>query len=172
MDTTTLRRWATPLVIGSFMLMTITGIMMFFHIEAGIIKIAHEWLSWAMVIAVGTHIFLHWKSFGRYFSQKAGIAVISLFTVITVASMFISGGDERRGPPGGRAGMMAATQVLTNAPLDKLADLTGSTLEGLQAKLQEQGLTVDANMGSLDEIAKQNQRNPAELLGSVVALNK
>ncbi len=171
MDKTTLRRWATPMTIGAFLLMAVTGIMMFFHIETGIIKVAHEWLSWAMVIAVALHVYLNWTSFSRYFSQKAGVAVIALFAIITVASMFISGGDERRGPPG-REGMMAVTQVLTSAPLDKLADLTGSTVENLQATLQAQGLTIDASMGSLDEIAKQNQRNAAELLSGVIAEKK
>lgn len=169
MDTTTLRRWATPLVIGSFILMSITGIMMFFHIEAGIIKAAHEWLSWAMVIAVAFHVLLHWKSFSRYFSQKVAVSLIGLFAVITVAAMFINGGDERHGPPGGRAGSMAATQVLMNAPLDKLAGITGSTLESLQAKLQEQGLELTSAAGSLADIAQQNQRNPAELLNNLIA---
>lgn len=169
MDMTTLRRWATPLVIGSFVLMSITGIMMFFHIEAGIIKVAHEWLSWAMVIAVVLHVLLHWKSFSRYFSQKAAVSVIGLFAVITVTAMFINGGDERRGPPGGRPGSMAAAQVLMNAPLDKLAGITGSTLEGLQAKLQEQGLELTGATGSLADIAQKNQRNPTELLNQLIA---
>lgn len=169
MDTTTLRRWATPLVIGSFMLMSITGVMMFFHIEAGIIKAAHEWLSWAMLIAVGLHLVIHWRAFSRYFSQKAAIGVIGLFAVVTVASMLITGGEERHGPPGGGKGSMAIVQVLLNAPLDKLAGVTGSTVEGLQAKLQEQGLTVNASMASLEDIAKQNQRNPLELLNGVIA---
>ena len=39
MDTATLRRWATPLTIGAFMLMSIAGILMFFHINPGISKV-------------------------------------------------------------------------------------------------------------------------------------
>ena len=165
MDTTTLRRWATPMTIGAFMLMSITGILMFFEVRLGLIKVAHEWLSWAMVIAVGLHLTLNWKVFSRYFSQKPALAIIGLFAVVTVASMLISGGEERRGPPGA----MQASTVLMNAPLDKLAGITGNTLEGLQAKLQQQGLKLDATMASLDAVAKQNQRNPVEVLNGVIA---
>ncbi|EIJ33755.1 DUF4405 domain-containing protein [Thiothrix nivea] len=167
MDMTTLRRWATPMTIGAFLLMSVTGILMFFHIELGLIKVAHEWLSWLMVLAVGLHITLNWKMFSRYFSQKPAVAVIGLFTVVMVASMLVPA-EERRGPPG-RGGAMAATQVLMNAPLDKLAGVTGNTLEGLQASLQQQGLTVEATTASLGDIARQNGQNPVELLNKVIA---
>ena len=166
MDTTTLRRWATPMTIGAFMLMSITGILMFFHVQLGIIKVAHEWLSWLMVIAVGLHVTLHWKTFNRYFTQKPAMAVIGLFGVVIVAAMLIpGGGDERRGPQGGQ---MQASKVLMAAPLDKLAGITGKTLDGLQAQLQQQGLRVDNPTASLADIAQQNQRNPAEVLNEVL----
>lgn len=38
-----LRKWATPLTIGSFLLMGVTGILMFFHLDIGLNKLAHEW---------------------------------------------------------------------------------------------------------------------------------
>lgn len=166
MDTTTLRRWATPMTIGAFMLISITGIMMFFHIELGIIKVAHEWLSWLMLLAVGLHVVVNWRAFSRYFSQKPAVAVIGVFALLLLAAMLIQG-DERRGPQG-RGGPMQAAQVLLTAPLDKVADITGNTPNGLRAKLQEKGFAVDAAATSLDAIAKQNQRNPMEVLNGVM----
>ncbi len=166
MDTNNLRRWATPLTIGSFILMGFTGILMFFEVRIGLIKVAHEWLSWAMVIAVGLHLALHWKSFNRYFTQKSSMAVIGLFTTIAVASLFVSGGNERGGPGG--APQMQATRILITAPLTQLAGITGKTVEGLQLQLQQQGVTVDATATSLDAIAQQNHRNPMELLNNLI----
>ncbi|MEB4591585.1 DUF4405 domain-containing protein [Candidatus Thiothrix sp. Deng01] len=166
MDTTTLRRFATPLVIGSFMLMAVTGVMMFFHLEAGIIKAAHEWLSWIMVLAVGVHVSMHWRSFSRYFTQKPAVAVVGLFATVLVASMLIQGGGERRGPPGGQ---MQAARVLLNAPLNQLAGVTGKTVEALQGQLQQVGLNASDANTSLEDIARQNQRNPVEVLNSVLA---
>jgi hypothetical protein len=168
MDTNFLRRWATPLTIGTFLLISITGILMFFEVRIGLIKVAHEWLSLLMVAAVGLHVTLHWRLFSRYFTQKPALAVIGLFGVILVASLLIQGGDERRGPPGGRASMQAV-QLLTSAPLDKVAGITGNTLEGLQTRLQTQGLKLDETATSLADIARQNQRTPAEVLNSLIS---
>ena len=49
------RPWITPLVIGTFALMAVTGSLMFFHLDTGLNKTAHEWLGWAMVAAVLLH---------------------------------------------------------------------------------------------------------------------
>jgi cytochrome b561 len=49
------REWATPLTIGSFGLMATTGILMFFHLDSGLNKTAHEWLGWVMVAVVAAH---------------------------------------------------------------------------------------------------------------------
>ena len=38
------REWATPLTIGAFGLMSVTGMLMFFHLDTGFNKLAHEWL--------------------------------------------------------------------------------------------------------------------------------
>ena len=46
------RPWITPVVIGAFTLSAVTGVLMFFHLDSGLNKTAHEWLSWAMVIGV------------------------------------------------------------------------------------------------------------------------
>ena len=39
-----LRAWATPLTIGSSLIVTITGLIMFFHLSPGLTRTAHEWL--------------------------------------------------------------------------------------------------------------------------------
>lgn len=40
-----LRAWVTPITIGSFLLIGVTGLLMFFKVPGGLIVIAHEWLS-------------------------------------------------------------------------------------------------------------------------------
>ncbi|EWS63204.1 hypothetical protein Y695_03563 [Hydrogenophaga sp. T4] len=39
------RPWITPLVMGSFALSAVTGVLMFFHLDTGLNKAAHE--CWA-----------------------------------------------------------------------------------------------------------------------------
>jgi hypothetical protein len=165
MDTNTLRRWATPLTIGAFLLMAVTGVLMFFEIRLGLAKLAHEWLGWIMLLAVGLHAALHWKSFSRYFSQKSAVTIIGVFAVVTVAAMLIPSNEQGRG---GRPGGMQAAQMLMSAPLEQVAGITGTTVEGLRAQLLGSGLEVAETATSLEDIAKQNQCNPVEILNGVI----
>lgn len=169
--TTALRRWATPLTIGAFVLMAVTGILMFFEVRLGIIKVAHEWSSWLMVIAVSLHVVLHWKSFSRYFSQTLPAAVIGLFAVLTVAAMLIpNNAPQRGGPPGGFGGTAGAqaTQLLLSAPLATIATLSQQTPDAVVAKLEAQGLTSVTLDQSLSAVATNNQRNPVEMLNVIL----
>ena len=74
------REWATPLTIGTFLIMATTGILMFFHLDRGLNKEAHEWLGWAMVAGVGTHVVANLSSFKRYLGKawddRVGCAVV------------------------------------------------------------------------------------------------
>ena len=57
------REWATPVTVGAFILMATTGILMFFHLDTGLNKEAHEWLGWVMIAGVALHVFSNWKPF-------------------------------------------------------------------------------------------------------------
>jgi hypothetical protein len=49
------REWVTPLMIGAFILVTATGVLMFFHLDRGFNKFAHEWLSGLLLVGVALH---------------------------------------------------------------------------------------------------------------------
>src|SRR3990167_4662407 len=86
------RPWITPLVIGTFVLMAVTGSLMFFHLDTGLNKTAHEWLGWAMVAAVLLHLLLNMNAFKRYFTQTTGRWVM-LASAAVLALSFVPLGD-------------------------------------------------------------------------------
>ena len=51
----TARQWATPITAGAALLLSVTGVLMFFHADTGLNKTAHEWLSWLFL--AGTAVF-------------------------------------------------------------------------------------------------------------------
>ena len=156
------RDWATPLTIGAFLLMASTGILMFFHLDTGINKEAHEWLGWAMVIGVGTHVTANWSAFKRHLARPTALVVIGVFAAILAASFFIKE-DEEGGHPGKRA-----TQVVLHAPLTSVAPLVGQAPEALVAKLQAAGFK-SANAGqSVADIAGPDQGQQFKALGAIL----
>ena len=105
------RPWITPVVIGAFGLSAVTGVLMFFHLDSGLNKTAHEWLSWAMVIGVSLHVLLNLPAFKRYFTQTTGRVVIGLFALVLALSFIPAGGS------GGEPGFAPPVRALAKAPI-------------------------------------------------------
>lgn len=140
------RPWITPVVIGAFFLSAVTGVLMFFHLDSGLNKTAHEWLSWAMVIGVGLHVLLNMPAFKRYLKQTTGRAVIGAFALILALSFIPAGGS------GSEPGFAPPVRALAKAPITVLAQVAGTSTEEVKAKLQAQGLTVTSDQQSVADL--------------------
>lgn len=132
------RDWATPLTIGSFGLMAVTGILMFFHLDSGLNKTAHEWLGWLMVAGVAAHAGANWLGFKRHFLSSAQGKGILAVCALVLAGSFVSlpGGSDGGSPP------LLAIRAITQAPLAQVAPLTGKPLAQLITELGAAGITV------------------------------
>jgi len=127
------RHWITPLVIGSFFLTSATGVLIFFHLDVGLNKLAHQWLSWALVIGVILHGALHLKIFKSYFSNRTSLFLILTFLIILGTSFFIpkkQSEDPSFGPP---------IRALSSAPLSVLSIVANKTPHELSARLNQLG---------------------------------
>lgn len=110
MSKVTLRTWATPLTIGAFVLMSVTGVLMFFHWTRGITAVAHEWGSWLFLVGVAGHIAVNLRPFKTHFNSAWGQFSVAEFVLVLAASFFSWGlvtGDHLKGP---------VEQALVDAP--------------------------------------------------------
>ena len=140
-----LREWATPLTIGAFTLMAVTGVLMFFHLETGFNKPAHEWVGLVMVAAVALHAFANWTAFRRYFLGNAtGQGLIGLGAAALALSFIPVSGGEGASPP------VMAMRAVSRAPIATVAALTGRPTEAVLADLARAGVAVAGPDASLD----------------------
>ncbi|MDI9848227.1 DUF4405 domain-containing protein [Rhodoblastus sp. 17X3] len=138
------RDWATPFTIGAFGLMAATGLLMFFHFDTGLNKIAHEWLGWVFIAGAGLHVAVNWNAFKRYFvSSAVGRAVIALFAVVLLASFVPPGGAKSASPP------VLAMNAVARAPLSAVAPLTGRPVDFLVAQLRNAGFDISGPDASI-----------------------
>ncbi|WP_292002097.1 DUF4405 domain-containing protein [Chlorobium sp.] len=158
---TTMRSWATPLAIGSFIILAVTGILMFFKIEGGYIKPVHEWLSWLMVAGVALHTIANWKVFVSYFSKIPALSIISMGVIVTALAVFMPVSREGGNP---KAKMLRAMQT---AKLETVAEIAGKESDEIVAALKEKGIGVGDPAMTVREIAKQNDKEAMEVLGVV-----
>ncbi len=140
------RPWITPLVMGAFLLSAVTGVLMFFHLDSGLNKVAHEWLSWAMLGGVLLHVLLNLPAFKRYFGQKTALTVMGVFALVLALS-FVPSAGAKKAPS-----YAAPVRALASAPLPVLAQVLGKTPEALKADLAQAGLPVDNDRQSLQDL--------------------
>ncbi|MFY9658630.1 MAG: DUF4405 domain-containing protein [Methylocystis sp.] len=143
------REWATPLTIGAFGLMSVTGLLMFFHLDTGLNKLAHQWLSWAMIAGVAAHAFVNWPAFRRYFTtSRQGRVIIGLAAAVLTLS-FVSIPGERGAPP-----QILALRALTKAPIAKVAVLAGRPADQLIDDLAKAGMPLPNADASIESVAR------------------
>ncbi|WP_294345495.1 DUF4405 domain-containing protein [Prosthecochloris sp.] len=156
----TMKSWATPLAAGTFIILAVTGILMFFKVDAGYIKPVHEWLSWAMVIGVLFHTIANWKPFIAYFSRKLPLSIIGAGVIITMLSIVVP--SSEKGSP--KKNMFRA---LESAKIEMLADMTGQSSDALIGKLEGKGITNAETSMTIEEIASVNGKKEMEILWTI-----
>lgn len=150
------REWVTPITAGAFLLSGVTGALMFFHVDSGLNKVAHEWLSWVLVIGVGLHLVTNIKVFKRYFSQPKGRWLMGAFVVLLAVSFVPVGGGK---PP-----FVAPLEVLSHTPLDQLVLVSELNSEQLLARLTEAGVQVESQQQSVSDLVGDDFRAQANML--------
>jgi len=87
------RTMLSPLVLTTFLVVGISGVLLAFHVKTGGIKALHEWIGYAFMAAGMLHLAINWRTFASYVRQRASLMaitaglVISLFTLYAGASL-------------------------------------------------------------------------------------
>lgn len=160
MQTNFLRKWATPLTMGAFLLLSVTGVLMFFHLDMGLNKLAHEWLGWALVAGVVAHIMVNFASFKKHLNSPVGRGMVGLFALLLVVSALIPEGKDRPQLP-----MRVVMDHLTTAPLTAVAAIAKISPETLMERLKNEGISVDSPQKTLADLSGGNEKRARRLLG-------
>ncbi len=157
---TSIKSWATPLATASFIILAITGTLMFFNVNAGFIRPVHEWLSWVMSAGVILHIIANWKSFKGYFSRKPALTIIVTGLVVTILAIFVPAGKQSNP-------RMNMTKALATARLETVAEVAGQNSASIIEKLGSKGIMGGKASLSIREIALQNNKKEMEVLALI-----
>jgi hypothetical protein len=139
------REWTTPITAGSFLLLAVTGVFMFFHAAPGLAKEAHEWVSWIFLAAAAFHLAVNFAAFKKYLTERKGQVLVGAFALILLISFAPVGGSGE--PP-----FVAPLRALGKAPLTTLAQVAQTSPEQMIAQLKQEGLAVQSAQQSLSEL--------------------
>lgn len=158
------RSWATPLVVGSFLLMGASGVAMFFHVETGLMKGLHEWAGWILLLGAGAHLWLNRRAFSSYFRRPVAVGIMGVGAVLVGLSLLPLAPD---GGPG--ATVEAVLGAVARAPVSVLAELTGQEVEAVVAALDAAGLPGAGAESTLADLAGEDRALQFTGLGAVFA---
>ena len=136
----TLRSWATPLIIGSFLIMGVSGILMFFHVETMLMKVVHEWAGWIMVSGAFAHLVLNWRAFTTYFRRPLATGIMGVSAALLALTFLPVGPDQTS-----RDITRIAMGVLSGGQIETLAELAGSDTDTVLAELGAAGIDASAD---------------------------
>lgn len=166
-----LRSWVTPITIGSFLLIGVTGLLMFFEVRGSVIVVAHEWLSPVFLIGACLHVWLNWGAVRTHLSRPRGLGVVGLFAALLLFSLvpFDEAAEiAREHGHGQESTYRRATEVLLKARVSTVAELTGRTPQQLRDSLGRYGVRVTSDEVTLADSARQSQVSPVCVLDAVL----
>lgn len=153
--------WATPLTVGSFILMAATGILMFFDIVPGYVTFVHEWFSWLFLLGAAGHAVVHFRALKHHLKSRWGWPCVAAFTTVVVLSTFSFGritAPQLKWP---------ISEALLEAPLSALAAVTRTEPEALVRRLERHGIAAAPGQNPR-ELAAEHGLDEFHVLGLIV----
>ncbi|MEW8624596.1 MAG: DUF4405 domain-containing protein [Candidatus Thiodiazotropha sp.] len=151
------RKWSTPLIIGSGLIVAISGVLMFFGIHNPI-QLAHEWVGLLFAVAIGLHLLNHWGGFKKYFAQPVALSLVGSVALVSSAFVFLSLTEAGASP------MMNIVMSIESSPVDEVAPLLNETPQSVVSRMEAAGLKVEDSADTILEIANANDREPRALM--------
>ena len=156
------RAWVTPITMGAFGLLAVTGVLMFFHLGSGLNETAHQWLSWVLIAGVAMHAAVNWAGVKRHLAGWRARAALGVFAVLLAASFLPLGGKGE--PP-----FVPPLRALADAPLPVLAQVAQTSPDELRARLQRAGVDVRSDADTVHALVGDDTRAQIRVLGQVLA---
>ena len=76
----------TPLTAAVFLVIGVSGLMIFFGIQEGLVKELHEWLGVGFVVVAVLHLAKNWRPFTLMLRRPAMLGSSAAVAAITAAS--------------------------------------------------------------------------------------
>ena len=149
------RQIHTPLTIGSFIVASITGVLMFFEIAPGGIRATHEWMSLLFVLAGLMHIYTNKRPFARYFADRplliigSSVAAGGILYMVSFNDIYLA---------------EASFQLLTRIEISRLSSLLDISPDDLRDRLSGLGITAVSSGQSLYDIAQIHDMDDHDIL--------
>jgi hypothetical protein len=164
-------RWGSTFILASFVVTSVTGILLYFRIHTPPTEELHIWIGFLMIAAVLFHVARNWRQFLGYFRRPAfygGLAITAIISAYLSYPVLLGSETASEGGPPGLRSAIAISRAVANASLSELAPLARTDADGLMARLAGMGIAVSDPTASLQSVADTAGKNPQELAAALL----
>lgn len=135
--TAMLKRYATPLITGLFLVSLISGLALFFHVGPSGLHGMHEWLSLVLIVPFVLHLWRNWRAMTGYL--RHGPMAVSMVLSVVAAGLFLV--PTGSAPGQGNPAMALMGRVMAATP-EELAPVLHVSPQAVTAALGQAGIAV------------------------------
>jgi hypothetical protein len=149
------RKYITPFISLLFVVLGITGLLMFFHLFDGYTEVAHELIGVGFVVAAFFHIILNWKGLKVHFMRQVFVPAAIAVAVLTLFFVYL---EQKQLPLD-----IIILDKTFKAPLKKTCEILNIDYSIAIKKLEKKGYKI-SDIKTLEDIWKKNDTNPQEVM--------
>lgn len=154
------RNFVTPFVACVFIVVALSGILMFFHLFDGYTEVMHECLGIVFSVFAIMHIIINWKGLSSHF--RKGVFITAGIVVATVSLGFVT--LEKMFPPID----IVVMQKLVKAPISDSFKFLEIDYKEASEALGSHGIKID-NAKTIEDIWIKNKTAPEEVLEILIS---
>jgi len=148
------RNYVTPFISLIFLVVGITGLLMFFHLFDGYTEVAHEFLGFFFVICAIFHVMLNWKALKIHL--KRGVFLPATLAVAVISILFVV--QQRNNP---KVDTIVLERIV-KAPVDAVFKaLLVDSIEAVN-RLKANGISIEG-AATLEDVWMNNHVNPEKV---------
>jgi uncharacterized membrane protein len=161
----TIRSFATPITIASFLTVAVTGLLMLFGVHGGMMGLAHEISSVIFVLGSILHIVVNLRPTLAHLKRPVGATLAVLFLLFTAVAM----APLEHNKVDHRQAFMRSSELLLGLTPQELGSVTHQDKAAILQDLAKAGFKVEDENATLKAIAASNHREAFEALGAAMA---
>lgn len=153
------RNYITPFISLVFLVVGISGLLMFFHLFDGYTEVVHELLGVFFIICAIFHIILNWKPLKIHF--KRGVFIPALLAVLAISVTLIVG--ESMYPP---VDIIIINKIV-KAPINDAFKALEVDYSEASKRLEANGISIEG-VTTIESIWINNSADPEEVIDLIM----
>ena len=153
------RSFISPLITIIFLVVALSGLLIFFHIFDGYTEVVHEILGVVFVVFSVLHVILNWKALKIHFKKR--VFILSTIVVAVISILLVI--QQQKSPKFDTI----LIERITNAPIEDVLKVLQVDSIVVVKRLEENGISFIEG-ASMEEIWINNKVSPKKLFDLII----